>query len=94
MQTPEVIGHIFGKMDEVVKCPRKFLIEFSSLIFSIQGRLTFMNMSHYSRLNESTIRRHYSKFFDWIKFNLLLMQLSVLVLSETVIGVLDCSYVP
>ena len=94
MRIPEVLNSIFGKMDEVGKCQRKFLIELFSLLFSIQGRQTFMNMSRYSRLNESTIRRHYSKFFDWMKFNLLLMQLSGLVLSETVIGALDCSYVP
>ena len=94
MRTPEVLRNIFVKMDEVGKCQRNFLEEIFSLIFSIQGRLTFMNMSRYSRLNESTIRRHYSKFFDWLKFNLLLMQLSGLVISETVIGALDCSYVP
>lgn len=94
MRTPEVLKSIFAKMSEVGKCQRKFLQELFSLIFSIQGRLTFVNMSRYSRLNESTIRRHYSKFFDWMSFNLILMQLSGLVLSESVIGALDCSYVP
>lgn len=94
MRTPEVLGSIFAKMDEVGKCQRKFFVEIFSTIFSIQGRLTFLNMSRYSRLNESTIRRHYSKFFDWMKFNLLLMQHSGLILSEAVIGALDCSYVP
>lgn len=94
MRTPEVLENIFVKMDEVGKCQRKFLEEIFSLIFSIQGRLSFINMSRYSRLNESTIRRHYKKFFDWITFNLLLMQVNGWVLSETVIGALDCSYVP
>jgi len=94
MRTPEVLRSIFAKMDEVGKCQRKFLAEIFSLIFSIQGRLTFTNMSRYSGLHESTFRRHYSKFFDWLKFNLLMIELSGLVLSETVIGALDCSYVP
>ena len=51
-------------------------------------------MSRYSHLAESTIRRHYTKFFDWMKFNLLLMQQGGLVLSASVIGAMDCSYVP
>lgn len=93
MRTPEVLNSIFAKMGEVGKCQRKFLAEIFSLIFSIQGRLTFMNMSRFSRLNESTIRRHYSKFFDWMMFNVLVMQQSGLEISETVIGALDCSFI-
>ncbi len=94
MRTPEVLECIFAKMTEVGKCQQKFLQEIFILIFSIQGRLTFTNMSRYSDLAESTIRRQYSKFFDWMKFNLLLMQQGGLVLSATVIGAMDCSYVP
>ena len=94
MRTQKVLECIFDKMTEVGKCQRKFLQEIFILIFSIQGRLTFINMSRYSHLNESTIRRHYTKFFDWMKFNLLLMQQGGLVLSASVIGAMDCSYVP
>lgn len=94
MRTQKVLECIFAKMREVGKCQQKFLREIFILIFSIQGRLTFMNMSRYSHLDESTIRRQYSKFFDWMKFNLLLMQQGGLVLSATVIGAMDCSYVP
>jgi len=93
MRTPEVLESIFAKMDEVGKCQRKFLTELFSLVFSIQGRLTFMNMSRFSRLHESTIRRHYCKFFDWMKFNVLLMDESGFTISETVIGAMDCSFI-
>lgn len=94
MRTPEVLDCILAKMTEVGKCQRKFLTELFGLIFSVQGRLTFMNMSRYSHLDESTIRRHYAKFFDWITFNLLVMDQGGLALSGSVIGAMDCSFVP
>ena len=69
-------------------------VEIFILIFSIQGRLIIINMIRYSHLDESTIRRYYTKFFDWMKFNLLLIQQGGLVLSSSVIGAMDCYYVP
>jgi hypothetical protein len=50
-------------------------------------------MARYSNYNEVTFRRHFTKFFDWLKFNYLIIHFAFLSKSETAIGAIDCSYI-
>lgn len=93
MGTSSALKTIFDILGDVGKCQQKFLCELFSLVFSIQGRLNFTNMSRYSKWNECSLRRHYAKFFDWLRFNIALIGLSGLKLDDGVIGALDCSYI-
>ena len=64
-------------------------------IFSIQGRLTFENLARYSDFAESTFRRNYKKFFDWLDFN---CQTFLLYGGDDgikpIIAAIDCNYIP
>jgi hypothetical protein len=90
----EILDTIFEKTGMKNKWQKKFLFELFELVFAIQGRANFHNMSRYSDLNESTFRRNFSKFFDWIGFNLAIMFLSGLSFCNPVIAAIDCSYIP
>ena len=70
----EILDTIFARIDVRHKWQQDFLVEMFELIFSIQGRVNFENLSRYSSLNESTFRRNFSKFFDWVRFNIALMR--------------------
>lgn len=94
MQIPAVLECIFAIMSGIDKWQRDFLTELFEVIFSIQGRANFTNMSRYSTRPELAFRRHFSKFFDWLHFNLALMEVGGLELSPSVIGAIDCSYLP
>lgn len=94
MSTKEALEQIFDKLIGVTKWQQDFFIEIFSLIFSIQGRINFQNLCRYSNLNESTFRRNFQKFFEWLDFNLALIQLAGLNLEHEVIAAMDCSFIP
>ena len=94
MQIPEVLECIFAIMSGIDKWQRDFLTELFSVIFSIQGRANFTNLSRYSTRPELAFRRHFSKFFDWLGFNLALLEVGGLEFSPSVIGAIDGSYLP
>lgn len=94
MQIPEVLECIFAIMGGIAKWQRDFLTELFAVIFSIQGRANFTNLSRYSSRPELAFRRHFSKFFDWLRFNMAFMEVGGLELSPSVIGAIDCSYLP
>lgn len=73
---------------------QRFLFELFDLVFSVQGRLTFENMARYSKFHESTFRRHFAKFFDWLGFNLGLLQVAGLWDNTELIATMDCSFLP
>lgn len=89
----EILPSIFARIEVKNKWQKDFLLELFSLIFSIQGRINFENLARYSFLNESTFRRNFSKFFDWLNFNLQMMYLGGLNFSNPVIAAIDCSYI-
>jgi hypothetical protein len=68
------------------------------LIFSIQGRVNYTNLARFSKYNESTFRRNFKKFFDWLNFNWQFVQLAGLKFSSDsiteIIAAIDCSYLP
>ena len=89
----KILDSIFAKISVKHKWQQDFLVELFLLIFSIQGRINFENLARYSNLNESTFRRNFSKFFDWLDFNLQLMYLGGLRFSNPVIAAIDCSFI-
>ena len=84
---------IFARFEGLHKPERKFLSELFEIIPCIRGRLNFINMSRYSNYNEVTFRRHFAKFFDWLKFNYLIIHFAFLPKTSTAIGAIDCSYI-
>lgn len=64
-----------------------------SVLYSMQGRANFENMSRYCRMDEKTFRRQYHKFFDWLKFNSVLFDLWGRTPGGLVLAALDCSFV-
>ena len=94
MSTTRALEQIFDKLTGTTKWRLDFFIEIFNLIYSIQGRFNFQNLTRYSELNESTFRRNFQKFFDWLDFNFQLIRLSSLDLEGEVIAAFDCSYIP
>ena len=94
MSTKEALTQIFKKLTGTSKWQLDFFIEVFNLIYSIQGRFNFQNLTRYSDLNESTFRRNFQKFFDWLDFNFEMLQLTSLNFQGEVIAAFDCSYIP
>jgi hypothetical protein len=90
----EILDAIFGQIGETNKCRIKFFKELFVLIFSIQGRVNFENLSRYSKLNECSFRRHFEQFFDWLNFNLHLFNQYGRSVGGEVIAAIDCSFIP
>ena len=93
MSIKKILESIFAKISVKHKWQQDFLVELFDLIFSIQGRINFENLARYTSLNESTFRRNYTKFFDWLNFNLQLMILGGLNFSNPIIAAIDCSFI-
>ena len=89
----KILASIFVRIDVKHKWQKDFLLELFGLIYSIQGRINFENLARYSALNECTFRRNFSKFFEWLDFNLQLMYLGGLSFSNPVIAAIDCSFI-
>ena len=92
----KILGSIFARISVTHKWQQDFLFEMFELVFSIQGRVNYSNLARYSKYNESTFRRNFKKFFDWLNFNLQIMYLAGVRLSDSfseVIAVVDCSYI-
>jgi len=90
----KILESIFVRISVTHKWQQDFLFEMFELIFSIQGRVNYSNLARFTKYNEITFRRNFKKFFDWLNFNLQIMYLAGLHLSDQVIAVVDCSYIP
>ena len=96
MRTQEVLGFILVKMNQLFNtsipaAQQRFLCELFRTLLAMQGRVTFTGLARYSHLCERTFRRHFTRSFDWIAFNLTLMHLLVHP-QEPCIGVLDTTF--
>jgi len=89
----EILLLIIARIDVKHKWQHNFILELLDLVYSVKGRLTFENMARYSKYNESTFRRNFSKFFDWLGFNMALLDVGGL-FQGTVIAAMDCSFLP
>lgn len=94
MSIKEILTTIIARISVKHKWQADFLYEIFDLIFSIQGRLTFENLARYSDYAESTFRRNYKKFFDWLDFNWQIFLLYADAGEARVIAAIDCSYLP
>lgn len=96
IQIHRTLDTIFARFKGISKPQRNFLHELFEIIFCVRGRINFMNLSRYSKYNEVTFRRHFSKFFDWLKFNYLIIQIFLSLCEDDarqLIGAIDCSYI-
>lgn len=93
MSIETILGTILTSLGINNKPQVKFLKELFSLIFSIQGRLNFENMSRYSKYDESTFRRRFGEFFDWLGFNQSMIWSAKVGSRGVVIGAIDCSFI-
>jgi len=89
-----ILGAIFAEMGYKSKWMRTFLREYFVLIFSIQGRANFENLSRFSRFSECRFRRNFQKPFDWLGFNAALIRKWGQTEQGIQIAVVDCSYIP
>lgn len=92
--TQWILASIFERMDGAGKWWQKFFAEIFVLIFSVQGRVNFENLSRYSKFNEVRFRRNFQKFFDWLEFNHTMLTLWGHTPGGELLGVLDCSFIP
>ena len=79
------------KMPKVNKWQRNFLIHLFSTFMIVRGRYNFENISRYGGLNECIYRSWYSKPFDFLEFNITLLDELE---KEKRIIVFDPSYLP
>ncbi len=86
-----LINHILEKMPNINKWQRDFLVHLFSTFLIVRGRYNFENLSRYGGLNECVYRSWYSKSFDFMEFNLIL--LDGLEKEERIV-VFDPSYLP
>ena len=93
MSIKEILGAIFANLGIKNKPEIKFFVELFELLFSIQGRINFENLSRFSSYDESTFRRRFSQFFDWLCFNQSLIASAKVGSQGPVIAVIDCSFI-
>jgi len=96
MSIENTLRTIFARFSEMNKPRSDFFIELFEIIPCVRGRMNFTNLARYSKYDESTFRRNYSKFFDWVKFNCYFLQIAIWGLggeTKEIIGAIDCSFV-
>lgn len=69
MESQTLVGAILGKMSNVRKWHRQFIIHLIPLFMSIKGRINFRQMSGYGCSSDTTYRNNFEKLFDFGKFN-------------------------
>ena len=77
-------------MTDIGQCQLRFLLPLFTLWLSIRGRYNFRNISRYSTLAEQTYAHNFSQDFDWLDFNIRLVQQA---LSTDCIIALDPSFI-
>jgi hypothetical protein len=92
------LTHIFATMTTIHNCTigawrRRFLLGLFQVVFAMRGRVNCANMARYSSFCEQTFRRHFAKGFQWMAFNLSVLQLRRHP-AEPLISVFACTFVP
>jgi hypothetical protein len=88
-----ILGTIFASLGIKNKPQIKFFKELFELLFSIQGRINFENLSRFSSYNESTFRRRFADFFDWLGFNQSIISSAKVGSQGAVVCAIDCSFI-
>lgn len=84
-----ILTPILLNISQTDKWQRDFLIELFTTLFSRQGRFNFENLTRYSKYNELTHRRQFSKYLDWFSLNKAFVDFN----CGVHIGVIDCSFI-
>jgi hypothetical protein len=84
-----ILTPILLNISQTDKWQRDFLVELFKTLFSRQGRFNFENLTRYSKYNELTHRRQFSKNLDWFSLNKAFVDFN----SGVHIGVIDCSFI-
>lgn len=84
-----ILTPILLNISQTDKWQRDFLVELFTTLFSRQGRFNFENLTRYSKYNELTHRRQFSKYLDWFSLNQAFVDFN----SGIHIGVFDCSFI-
>ena len=88
-----IFKNVVTKIEKISKPQKDFLQELFEVLFSLYGRGNFLNFARYSKYDECTFRRNFSKFFDWVQLNYAIINLYNSPL-EILIGAIDCSFIP
>lgn len=88
-----ILGTIFASLSISNKPKLKFFTELFELLFSIQGRINFENLSRYSKYDESTFGRRFAEFFDWLGFNQSIISSAKVGTQGIVVCAIDCSFI-
>lgn len=56
---------------------QRFILELIRVLLAHLGCANFTNLARFSHLHEHTFRRCFSRFFDWVSFNLVLLRLTL-----------------
>lgn len=67
----KIIQEILEKMTKISKPQKKFVNILMNTILSMAGRVNFSNMARYANIHERTFSRNFSKWFDYLEFNLI-----------------------
>lgn len=89
----KLVSDILMQLSGIRKSQKKFLVILFKTVFSMSGRVNFLNMSRYSTLSERTFRRHFSREFDFLSFNSQAIS-RVYDASHDYILVSDASFIP
>lgn len=84
-----ILTPILANIFEIDKWQSDFLVELFKTLFSRQGRFNFENLTRYSKYNELTHRRQFSKYLDWFSLNKCFVDFN----NGVHIGVIDCSFI-
>lgn len=85
-----LIGAILVKMDRISKWEHKFMHRIFMLCLSMGGRFNFLQMGREGEYHEQTYRNNFSKSFDFLGFNLHLVNTQC---SKDIIIGFDPSYI-
>ena len=87
------IETILSQMSSVAKPQRKFLLTLLNALMYLPSRVNFRNLGRYTDCNEKTFSRWFSRPFDFLTFNLLILK-DVLHGNGERIAAIDASFVP
>lgn len=76
MQTSKLLSAIFSMLARIGKSQKKLLSEMLVVTSALRGRVNFMNMSRYSSYQKSSMGRQFSKDFDNVGFNQVLISIT------------------
>ena len=91
----KILDLIFSKItSSISKWRRQFLTELFQAVFALRGRANFTNLARFSPISEQTFRRNFSKPFDWIRFNWILISVVFADKENVFIVAADCTFLP